>query len=102
MRLPIDSMFFASSSLIVLSKRGRMGFWNVFNKSWLIKEIPAFSCHVLAGSRLFLGEKCGKVSFIDVEKFPLRLSDDALLINDFFTCPGHCESHFVLFILYPL
>ncbi|KAJ3214778.1 SH3KBP1-binding protein 1 [Dinochytrium kinnereticum] len=85
---PIDGLFFIGSSLIVLSKVGRVGFWNPFTQSWLVKDITGISSFDTSGSLLFLGRTDGRISYINIEKFPLRLSDDSLLVNDFFQSPS--------------
>ncbi|KAI8847125.1 hypothetical protein BC829DRAFT_434120 [Chytridium lagenaria] len=84
---PIDGLFFINLSLIVLSKTGRVGFWHTFTQNWLVKDIPGISSFDTSGTLLFLGRTDGRISYIDIEKFPLRLSDDSLLINDFFQSP---------------
>ncbi|KAJ3320418.1 BTB/POZ domain-containing protein kctd3 [Blyttiomyces sp. JEL0837] len=88
LRKPIDSIMFVASSLVVLSMQGRIGFWNGFTQTWSVKDIPKIQCFDASGSLLFLGGQNGKISYIDLEKFPLRLSDDSLLINDFYQSPS--------------
>jgi len=86
-RRQIDAILFVGSSLIVLSKEGCIGFWNGFSQTWLVKDIPLITCFDSSGSLLFFGDNQGRITYIDIEKFPLRLSDESLLINDFYLNP---------------
>jgi len=85
--VPIDSMFFIGSSLVTTASSGRVGVWNAVSKNWQVQDVAPIGCQDTAGSLLFIGCTNGHISYIDMEKFPLRLKDDSLLVNGFWVDP---------------
>jgi len=83
----VDSLFFIGSSLVATCQSGRVAVWNSVTKNWQVQDTKPISCYDVAGSLLFLGCNQGTIFYVDMEKFPLRLKDDSLLINEFYNDP---------------
>ncbi|XP_039257042.2 SH3KBP1-binding protein 1-like [Styela clava] len=81
----VDSLFFIGSQLVALSGRGgRVGVWNAVSQHWQAQDVVPITSHDTAGSFLLLGGENGSIYYIDMQKFPLRLKDNDLLITELY------------------
>jgi len=85
--VPVDSLMFVGSQLVALSYNGKIGVWNVMTQNWRIQDIIGISSHDTAGSFLLLGGTNGVIYYVDMEKFPLRMKDNDLLVTELFKDP---------------
>lgn len=83
----VDNLFFIGSTLVATCESGKVAVWNSVTKNWQAQETKPITSSDIAASLLFLGCAEGTVLYIDMEKFPLRLKDDSLLINEFYNDP---------------
>jgi len=83
----VDSLFFIGSTLVATCQTGKVAVWNSVTKNWQAQETKPIISSDVAGSLLFLGCSEGTILYVDMEKFPLRLKDDSLLINQFYNDP---------------
>ncbi|VDM49206.1 unnamed protein product [Toxocara canis] len=100
----VDKLFFIGSQLVALSKLGKVGIWHSMTHNWqvqahiqysythlkppLISDVVAISCYDKAGSFLLLGCTNGSIYYIDMQKFPLRMKDNDLLITELYRDPN--------------
>lgn len=85
---PLTSLSFVGNSLVGYGENGYVIVWNSANKTWQSQTMPSeILSQDSVGSLFFFGGANGKIFFIDMEKFPLRLRDDSLLVNEFYTDP---------------
>lgn len=93
---PVDSLIFIGSQLVALSKvKGRVGIRNNSSRRWFVqdlKPVEGVDSSITAFDKadseyLFLGSNHGIIYLIDMQKFPLRLKDGDLLINEFYKDP---------------
>lgn len=78
---------------MALSKeKGRVGIWNS-SRRWLVQDLKQNKTSVITAydkaesDYLFLCSNQGTIFLIDMQKFPLRLKDGDLLINEFYKDP---------------
>lgn len=90
----INSMFFIGSQLVALSyEQGRVGVWHATSQHWLVQDLgqgreSAITAYDKAGCNfLLLGSRVGSIYLIDMQKFPLRMKDGDLLINEIYQDP---------------
>lgn len=90
---PIDSMFFIGAQLVALNKeKGRVGIWNS-SRRWFIQDLKPNNASTITAydkaesDYLFLCSNQGIIYLIDMQKFPLRMKDGDLLINEFYKDP---------------
>uniref|UniRef100_A0A915PCJ3 J domain-containing protein n=1 Tax=Setaria digitata TaxID=48799 RepID=A0A915PCJ3_9BILA len=74
----VDKLFFIGSQLVALSKIGKVGIWHSMTHNWQVQ----------AGSFLLLGCTNGSIYYIDMQKFPLRMKDNDLLITELYRDPN--------------
>jgi len=86
--VPIDALSFVGSQFVALSYSGKIGVWNVMTQSWRVQDIIPISSHDIAGSFLLLGGESGVIYYVDMEKFPLRMKDNDLLVTELFKDPS--------------
>ncbi|XP_065661474.1 BTB/POZ domain-containing protein KCTD3 isoform X4 [Hydra vulgaris] len=86
--VPVDSLSFFGSHLVAISFTGKIGVWNVITQSWRIQDVIAISSYDTAGSFLLLGGTNGVIYYVDMEKFPLRMKDNDLLVTELFKDPN--------------
>ncbi|CAB1330704.1 unnamed protein product [Coregonus sp. 'balchen'] len=78
--VPVDHLFFIGNQLVATSHTGKVGVWNAVTQHWQVQDVvPITSCDT-AGSFLLLGCNNGSIYYIDMQKFPLRMKDNDLLI----------------------
>jgi hypothetical protein len=49
------------------------------------------TAHDTAGSFLLLGSSNGSIHYIDMQKFPLRMKDNDLLVTELYRWGGHIK-----------
>ncbi|XP_077866824.1 BTB/POZ domain-containing protein KCTD3-like [Saccoglossus kowalevskii] len=87
--VPVDALFFIGSQLVATSKTGKVGVWHAMTQNWQIQEVqPVTSCDA-AGSVLLLGCSNGSIYYIDMQKFPLRMKDNDLLVTELYHDPSN-------------
>jgi len=65
---------------------GKIGVWNIHGV-WCVQDITPISCFDTAGSFLLLGGQNGVLYYIDMQKFPLRMKDNDLLVTELYKDP---------------
>lgn len=87
--VPVDSLFFIGSQLVGTSHTGKVGVWNAVTQHWQVQDVvPITSCDT-AGSFLLLGCNNGSIYYIDMQKFPLRMKDNDLLVTELYHDPSN-------------
>lgn len=84
----VDSLFFIGSQLVALSKLGKVGVWHSMTHNWQIQDVVPITSYDTAGSFLLLGCENGSVYYIDMQKFPLRMKDNDLLVTELYKDPA--------------
>jgi hypothetical protein len=82
-------MFFIGSQLVVLGNAGKVAVWQSVTRHWQIQGVAPICSFDSAGSFLLLGCTNGSIYHIDMEKFPLRMKDNDLLVSQLFEDPNH-------------
>uniref|UniRef100_A0A4W5MLG5 BTB/POZ domain-containing protein KCTD3 n=1 Tax=Hucho hucho TaxID=62062 RepID=A0A4W5MLG5_9TELE len=66
-----------------------VGVWNAVTQHWQVQDVvPITSCDT-AGSFLLLGCNNGSIYYIDMQKFPLRMKDNDLLVTELYHDPSN-------------
>uniref|UniRef100_A0A7N9B264 BTB domain-containing protein n=1 Tax=Mastacembelus armatus TaxID=205130 RepID=A0A7N9B264_9TELE len=73
--------------MIATSHAGKVGVWNAVTKHWQNQDVVPISSYDTAGSLLILGCNNGSIYYIDVQKFPLRMKDNDLLVTELYRDP---------------
>lgn len=82
--VPVDDLFFIGNQLVATSHTGKVGVWNAVTQHWQVQDVvPITSCDT-AGSFLLLGCNNGSIYYIDMQKFPLRMKDNDLLVTELY------------------
>ncbi|KAI1727139.1 BTB/POZ domain-containing protein [Ditylenchus destructor] len=84
----IDKLFFIGNQLVALSKTGKVGIWHSMTLNWQVQDVMQISCYDTAGSVLLLGCTNGSIYYFDMQKFPLRMKDNDLLITELYKDPN--------------
>lgn len=87
LNVSVDSLFFIGSQLVALSCLGKVGVWHSMTHNWQIQDVVAISSYDTAGSFLLLGCENGSIYYIDMQKFPLRMKDNDLLVTELYRDP---------------
>lgn len=87
LNVPVEALFFVGNQLIATSHTGKVGVWNAVTKHWQNQDVVAISSYDTAGSFLILGCNNGSIYYIDVQKFPLRMKDNDLLVTELYRDP---------------
>ncbi|CAO4376394.1 unnamed protein product [Caenorhabditis nigoni] len=88
MNVSIDNLFFVGTQMVALSKTGKVGIWHSATQNWQAQDVQPISCYDTAGSSLILGCANGSMNHIDMQKFPLRMKDNDLLVTELFRDPN--------------
>ncbi|KAL4237686.1 BTB/POZ domain-containing protein kctd3 [Mactra antiquata] len=88
LNVSVDCLFFIGSQLVALSKLGKVGVWHSMTHNWQIQDVNAITSYDKAGSFLLLGCENGSVYYIDMQKFPLRMKDNDLLVTELYRDPA--------------
>ncbi|XP_032881248.1 BTB/POZ domain-containing protein KCTD3 [Amblyraja radiata] len=87
--VPVDALFFIGNQLVATSHTGKVGVWNAVTQHWQVQEVvPIASCDT-AGTFLLLGCNNGSIYYIDMQKFPLRMKDNDLLVTELYHDPSN-------------
>ncbi|XP_059009186.1 SH3KBP1-binding protein 1 isoform X2 [Mustela lutreola] len=86
--VPVEALFFVGNQLIATSHTGRIGVWNAVTKHWQVQEVQPITSYDAAGSFLLLGCDNGSIYYVDVQKFPLRMKDNDLLVSELYRDPA--------------
>ena len=84
LHVAVDQLFFIGAQLVALSPTGRIGVWNSLAQHWQAQELAP----ITAGSFLLLGSSNGSINYIDMQKFPLRMKDNDLLVTELYRDPA--------------
>ena len=99
----VDKLFFIGTQLVALSTQqqngnarqqaissgGKIGVWNSMTQHWQSQEFAApITSYDTAGSLLLLGSSNGSINYIDMQKFPLRMKDNDLLVTELYRDPS--------------
>uniref|UniRef100_A0A8C6WS48 SH3KBP1 binding protein 1 n=1 Tax=Neogobius melanostomus TaxID=47308 RepID=A0A8C6WS48_9GOBI len=96
LNVPVEALFFIGNQLIATSHTGRVGVWNAVTKHWQNQDVVPISSYDTAGSLLILGCNNGAIYYIGkdfnikqshVQKFPLRMKDNDLLVTELYRDP---------------
>ncbi|RZF43067.1 hypothetical protein LSTR_LSTR001245 [Laodelphax striatellus] len=85
----VECLFFIGSQLVALSPTGKIGVWHSMTHNWQIQDVIPISSFDTAGSFLLLGCNNGSIYYIDMQKFPLRMKDNDLLVTELYRDPSH-------------
>ncbi|XP_020706561.2 BTB/POZ domain-containing protein KCTD3 isoform X2 [Athalia rosae] len=85
----VEYLFFIGSQLVALSPTGKIGVWHAMTHHWQIQDVVPISSFDTAGSFLLLGCNNGAIYYIDMQKFPLRMKDNDLLVTELYRDPSH-------------
>jgi len=88
LQVAVDNLFFIGAQLVALSPTGRIGVWNSLAQHWQSQELSPITAHDTAGSFLLLGSSNGSINYIDMQKFPLRMKDNDLLVTELYRDPA--------------
>lgn len=80
----VDHLFFIGSQLVATKCSGKIGVWNSLTQLWQIQDVTPISSFDTAGSFLLLGGQNGVIYYIDMQKFPLRIKDNDLLVTELY------------------
>uniref|UniRef100_A0A5S6R438 BTB domain-containing protein n=1 Tax=Trichuris muris TaxID=70415 RepID=A0A5S6R438_TRIMR len=78
----VHDLFFISSQLVALSKVGKIVIWHGMTRNWQIQDVSPICAYDTAGSFLLLGCTNGCIYYVDMQKFPLRIKDNDLLVME--------------------
>jgi len=88
LQVTVDNLFFIGAQLVALSPTGRIGVWNSLAQHWQSQELAPITAYDTAGSFLLLGSSNGSINYIDMQKFPLRMKDNDLLVTELYRDPA--------------
>ncbi|XP_022248778.1 BTB/POZ domain-containing protein KCTD3-like isoform X1 [Limulus polyphemus] len=88
LNVPVDYLFFIGSQLVALSHTGKVGVWHAMTQHWQIQDVVPIASFDTAGSFLLLGCNNGSIYYIDMQKFPLRMKDNDLLVTELYRDPS--------------
>ncbi|KAK6630971.1 hypothetical protein RUM44_003143 [Polyplax serrata] len=84
----VEYLFFIGSQLVALSFCGKIGVWHSMTHHWQIQDVVPIASFDTAGSFLLLGCSNGSIYYIDMQKFPLRMKDNDLLVTELYRDPS--------------
>ncbi|XP_058976478.1 BTB/POZ domain-containing protein KCTD3-like [Musca domestica] len=86
----VEHLFFIGSQLVALSSSssGKIGVWHAMTQHWQIQDLVPVLSFDSAGSFLLLGCNNGSIYYIDMQKFPLRMKDNDLLVTELYKDPN--------------
>ncbi|XP_076235185.1 BTB/POZ domain-containing protein KCTD3 [Calliopsis andreniformis] len=84
----VEYLFFIGSQLVALSPTDKIGVWHAMTHHWQIQNVVPILSFDTAGSFLILGCNNGSINYIDMEKFPLRMKDNDLLVTELYRDPN--------------
>ncbi|EHB00447.1 BTB/POZ domain-containing protein KCTD3 [Heterocephalus glaber] len=87
--VPVDALFFIGNQLVATSHTGKVGVWNAVTQHWQVQDVVPITSYDTAGSFLLLGCSNGSIYYIDMQKFPLRMKDNDLLVTELYHDPSN-------------
>ncbi|XP_073950300.1 BTB/POZ domain-containing protein KCTD3 [Choristoneura fumiferana] len=87
----VEHLLFVGPQLVALSgagARSKAGVWHTSTQHWQTQDVAHLSTHDTAGSFLLLGTATGAINYIDMQKFPLRMKDNDLLVTQLYKDPN--------------
>ncbi|XP_066245472.1 BTB/POZ domain-containing protein KCTD3 isoform X1 [Euwallacea similis] len=85
----VEYLFFIGSQLVALSPLGKLGVWHAMTQHWQTQDVMPIASFDTAGSILLLGCNNGCIYYIDMQKFPLRMKDNDLLVTELYRDPNN-------------
>ncbi|KAG0717128.1 BTB/POZ domain-containing protein KCTD3 [Chionoecetes opilio] len=89
LKVSVEYLFFIGSQLVALSSVGKIGVWHAMTQHWQIQDVLPIASFDTAGSFLLLGCTNGSIYYIDMQKFPLRMKDNDLLVTELYHDPSN-------------
>ncbi|CAG9132843.1 unnamed protein product [Plutella xylostella] len=87
----VEHLLFVGLQLVALAGGGRgskCGVWHTSTQHWQVQDVAHLTTHDTAGSFLLLGTNTGHINYIDMQKFPLRMKDNDLLVTQLYKDPN--------------
>lgn len=84
LHVKVEYLFFIGSQLVAISPSGKLGVWHAMTQHWQTQDVVPISSFDTAGSFLLLGCNNGCICYIDMQKFPLRMKDNDLLVTELY------------------
>ena len=86
---PVSSLFFMGTHLVALSfDSGCVALWHGLAQQWQMQRLPKLSsCDKTTAGLLLLGSTNGIIYCIDLQKFPVRMRDNDVLVVKLFEDP---------------
>lgn len=90
LRVRVEFLFFINTQLVALeTPGGKIGVWHALTQHFQIQDLgSSILSFDFAGSFLLLGSNNGKIYYIDMQKFPLRMKDNDLLVTELYKDPS--------------
>nr|XP_023029575.1 BTB/POZ domain-containing protein KCTD3 [Leptinotarsa decemlineata] len=85
----VEYLFYIGSQLVALSPSGKLGVWHAMTQHWQTQDVMPIASFDTAGSILLLGCNNGCIYYIDMQKFPLRMKDNDLLVTELYRDPNN-------------
>lgn len=85
----VDMLLFVGPQVVAISQAaGRIGVWHR-SQTWTVQELatPISSYDVAGLEHLLLGCSNGAICYIDMQKFPLRMKDNEVLVTELYRDP---------------
>ena len=89
MGVTVEYLFFIGYQLVALSSVGKIGVWHAMTRNWQTQDVLPIASFDTAGSFLLLGCTNGSIYYIDMQKFPLRMKDNDLLVTELYHDPSN-------------
>ncbi|CRL04723.1 CLUMA_CG017783, isoform A [Clunio marinus] len=87
LQVRVEFLFFIGNQLVALSSSGKIGVWHSNTRHFQIQDLLPILSFDHAGSFLLLGCTNGSIYYIDMQKFPLRMKDNDLLVTELYKDP---------------
>ncbi len=81
----VTNVFHVGLDMIALSY-SHIGVWR--SQQWQAQRVEPITSYDVGGSFLLLGSNSGSICYVDMEKFPLRMKDNDLLVTQMYKDPS--------------
>eukprot|EP00049_Salpingoeca_infusionum_P024510 m.16103 g.16103 ORF g.16103 m.16103 type:complete len:648 (+) comp6928_c0_seq2:389-2332(+) len=89
LKAPIDQLSFVNNNLVAVSfSKGDVGVRNARTLLWQVQTVGPLGAFDASSNQLLFGTTSGKILLVDLQKFPLRLKDNDLLVNTLYKDPN--------------